>query len=348
MRRLECPNCGQRVFFENFRCIACGREFGFDPVELRMALLDPDRIACAQRRGPVSCNWLLARGEPGPLCRSCRLTRTLPDLSAQGSAERLRVIEQDKRRLLHGLIRLGLGAVARDMRFDILADPQAMAGGPPTIPMGHQDDLITLNLAEADPGYRERTRTELDESYRTVLGHLRHESGHYFWSRLVAANAGRLTRFRALFGDERSDYGVALARHYARAGTGFDHERFVSAYAGSHPVEDWAESWAHLLHVLDTLESARSMHLLDDETGHPMPDPYAEQDMRVLLQRFRRLTLLLNELNRALGLADAYPFVLGDGVVAKLAFIHDIVQVRREPAGDVADPSPANPGAGRP
>ncbi|MDZ7826209.1 MAG: zinc-ribbon domain-containing protein [Gammaproteobacteria bacterium] len=83
MRRLECPNCGQRVFFENFRCIACGREFGFDPVELRMALLDPDRIACAQRRGPVSCNWLLARGEPGPLCRSCRLTRTLPDLSAQ-------------------------------------------------------------------------------------------------------------------------------------------------------------------------------------------------------------------------------------------------------------------------
>lgn len=338
MRRLECPNCGQRVFFENFRCLACGGEFGFDPVELRMALLGPSRIACSQREGPASCNWLLAAGEPGPLCRSCRLTRTLPDLSAPGAAERLRVIEQDKRRLLHGLIRLGLEPLSGDMRFDILADPQAMAGGPPSIPMGHQNDLITLNLAEADPGYRERTRTELDESYRTVLGHLRHESGHYFWSRLIGADRGRLTRFRERFGDERGDYGAALARHYARSGTGFDQERFVSAYAGSHPLEDWAESWAHLLHVLDTLESARSMHLLDDATGQRMPDPYAEPDMQVLLQRFRRLTLLLNELNRALGLADAYPFAFGDGVVAKLAFIHDIVQVRQQ--------VPAPPGGG--
>ena len=342
MRRLECPSCGQRVFFENFRCLACGQAFGFDPLRLCMAPLGPSGMACAHREGTVSCNWLLPRGEQGPLCRSCRLTRTLPDLSAPGSAENLRVIEQDKRRLLHGLIRLGLEPISGDMRFDILADPQAMAGGPPTIPMGHQNDLITLNLAEADPGYRERTRTELDESYRTVLGHLRHESGHYFWSRLVAADGDGLARFRELFGDERSDYGAALARHYARGGTGFDQERFVSAYAGSHPLEDWAESWAHLLHVLDTLESARSMHLRDDETGKRMPDPYAEPDMRVLLQRFSRLTLLLNELNRALGLADAYPFVLGDGVVAKLAFIHEIVQVRQQ----IPDPPGGAPGIG--
>lgn len=329
MRRLACPNCGQRVFFENSRCLRCQQELGFDPTTHAMCAPGGDHPACGNRQGPVACNWLLDPGDPGPLCRSCRLTRTIPDLSMPAASERLQAVEQAKRRVLYALTRMGLEQLARGMVFDVLADPQARAGGPPAIPMGHRQGVITLNLEEADPGYRARTRVELDESYRTVLGHIRHESGHFFWPSLVGSDQQRLDRFRSLFGDERQDYGQALARHYGRSDARWDPRAFVSAYAGSHPLEDWAETWAHLLHILDTLESAVSMGLTADDAGEPLIDPYSSAEAAPLLDRFQRLAAMLNELNRALGQDDAYPFTLGDGARSKLAFIHQLVRQHR-------------------
>lgn len=283
-----------------------------------MAALGPRR-SCAQRSGPALCNWLLTDCDAGTLCMSCALTRTLPDLSAAGAAERFRRVEQDKRRLCFTLLQAGLEAPTRGMRFDVLADPQAVAGGPPAVAMGHLDGVITLSLAEADPGYRERARTDLDESYRTMLGHLRHESGHYFFACLVATDPKRLARFRGLFGDERADYGAALQVH-AQGRSAFDPQRHVSRYAAAHPHEDWAETWAHLLHVLDTLETARSLHL--DVGQGPIGDPWANGDVRALLRQSGQVVRVLNELNRSLGHADAYPFAPGPGVVDKLAFAH--------------------------
>lgn len=332
MIRLACPHCGQRVFFENSRCLRCQHEFGFDPDAQGMRLLEGAR-PCSQRGGPVACNWLLTGSEAGALCRSCQLTRTIPDLSQPDAQLRLQAVEQAKRRVVHALDRLGLRELASGMTFDVLADPQALAGGPPTVPMGHAQGVITLNLEEADPGYRARTRVELDESYRTVLGHIRHETGHFFWPRLIGDHPDRLAAFRERFGDDRIDYGRALTRHYARTDASYDTLSYVSAYAGSHPLEDWAETWAHLMHILDTLESSIAIGMVDEDAEDPRADPYLQRDAGPLLDRFRRLAAMLNELNRALGQDDAYPFVLGEGARAKLGFIHDVLHAHRTGSG---------------
>ncbi|MEE4300334.1 MAG: putative zinc-binding metallopeptidase [Pseudomonadales bacterium] len=323
MRRFECPCCGARLYFENSRCLECDTDVGFSPERLAMLALREGR-ACAQRTGAALCNWMLEDAAPGPLCASCALTRTLPDLSAPGAAERYRVVEQDKRRLCFTLLRAGLGEAMRELRFDVLADPVAVAGGMPSVSTGHLDGLVTLSLAEADPGYRERMRMQLAESYRTVLGHLRHESGHFFFPRLVAAHGDRLARFRALFGDEREDYEAALQAHHAGVHRG-DPSAHVSDYASAHPHEDWAETWAHLLHILDTLESARSLGL--DAGDGPIDDPWDCPDIKRLLAQFAPVVEALNELNRALGHADAYPFAPGPGAIDKLAFAHGVLPV---------------------
>jgi len=322
MHRLSCPTCGTRLFFENSRCLGCSTQVGFCPDALAMHAIEQRRV-CGHRTGPVACNWLLGQNDAGPLCLSCVLTRTAPDLSATGAAERWRLLEQDKRRLCYALLRADIRHHVREMVFDVLSDPQALAGGPPAVVMGHLRGVITLNLAEADPGYRERTRSAMEEDYRTVLGHIRHESGHFVFPRLVAADAEHLARFRALFGDERADYGEAMEAHH-RGQTVRDPEHHVSYYAASHPHEDWAETWAHLLHVLDTLETARAMGL--DTDPNLLADPYAEMDMGLLQRQFARVVRLLNELNRSLGLVDAYPFVLRAGVVTKLAFVSEMLR----------------------
>jgi hypothetical protein len=327
MQRFTCPRCRAQLFFENSRCLECGTEVGFCPEMRAMAAL-AERRPCAQRRGAAVCNWLRVEADAGELCTSCALTRTLPDLSAPDAPERFRRVEQEKRRLCFTLLQAGLGRTMRAMRFDLLADPQAVAGGAPAVSMGHAGGIVTISLAEADPGYRERTRTALEEPYRTVLGHLRHESGHFFFAHLVAGAPDRLARFRTLFGDERADYGAALAAHHAGRSV-FDPARHVSPYAAAHPHEDWAETWAHLLHVLDTLDTARGLGL--DVGAGPVPDPWAAPTLAPLLEAFGRLVAVLNDLNRSLGHADAYPFAPGPGVVEKLAFAHGLLPV----AGDV-------------
>ncbi len=185
---------------------------------------------------------------------------------------------------------------------------------------------------------REQTRQDLNESYRTLLGHLRHEIGHYYWDVLIRDNPQWLKRYRTVFGDEREDYGIALSQHYADGPQTDWPNHFVSAYAASHPWEDWAETWAHYLHLMDTLETAWAYGVTiqpklakgKTELGlHSHQDPYAQLqlvDAETLLKPAVNLTIAMNSLNRSMGQPDGYPFILNETVRNKLGFIHERIK----------------------
>jgi hypothetical protein len=286
-----------------------------------------------------ACNFAVAADDPNPLCVSCRQTRLLPDLSVTDNQERWYRIEVAKRRLFYTLAQLGLVSVAppggqRDGPvFEFLADVPGQQ-----VLTGHCEGVITLNVSEADDTERVRRRVALHEPYRTLLGHLRHESGHFYWDRLILGG-GRIDAFRAMFGDERSDYGSALDAYYAAGGAAPGWQgSHVSAYATSHPWEDWAETWAHYLHMVDLLETASSYSTrlvvpgADADEAEEVTNPFeqAAGDFDQLVEQWIPLTLLLNSLNRSLGQDDAYPFALTKPALDKLRFVHDVIQSPRD------------------
>jgi hypothetical protein len=200
---------------------------------------------------------------------------------------------------------------------------------------GHSSGVITLNVEEADDDYRERNRENLAEPYRTIVGHLRHEVGHYFWDRLVLEGLW-LRPFRALFGDERADYGAALERHYSNGPPHDWSQRFISAYAASHPWEDWAESWAHYMHLRSTLETVASYRLdtssvplrmtpFGSAALHGHAPPASATAFLAWINAWVVLTTVLNETARAMGQPDIYPFVMNQRVVTKLHFVNRVV-----------------------
>ena len=361
-RAFSC-RCGRPIFFRNSACLACHAPLGYDAELRRLLPLAPvsargsDRgraplwradigrrssqryHRCANLDAPAACNWLVPEQDAagGLLCRCCRLTRTLPDLSLDKGALWWGRIELAKRRLVSTLIALRLpvrSKVGEDPQqglvFDLL---RATPGGPPVI-TGHADGVITIDVEEADDAWRERRRAALGEPYRTLLGHIRHETGHYYWQRLVQ-DGPWIEPFRALFGDERADYAQALKQHYDHGAPADWNQRFVSAYASSHPWEDWAETWAHYLHLVDTLDTARSFGLDGERVElqyeryapallEPSGDPDASAFLR-LINSWMELTGVLNELSRSMGVADFYPFVLSEPAVRKLHLVHRVV-----------------------
>jgi hypothetical protein len=281
------------------------------------------------------CNWGLPADDPHALCESCRLTRVIPDLGVPGNKEAWYKLEVAKRRLVYTLLKLGCPVrnqtddPERGLAFEFLADTPDPNDAP--VLTGHANGVITLNIAEADDAERERRRIQLHEPYRTLLGHFRHESGHYYWDRLIAGTP-QLDPFRGRFGDERADYAAALKAHYDNGPPTDWRDRFVSAYAAAHPWEDWAETWAHYLHMIDTLETAADCGLSlrpsrkDEPTLKavvPPDSPRASFDR--LIDAWFPLTYALNNLNRGLGLPDGYPFVLSAPAVDKLRFVHEVV-----------------------
>ncbi|MBX9965395.1 MAG: putative zinc-binding metallopeptidase [Burkholderiales bacterium] len=216
--------------------------------------------------------------------------------------------------------------------FDVL---RAAPGSPP-VTTGHLDGVVTLDLEEADPARREDRRVCLDERYRTMPGHLRHEIGHYYWYRLLRGSAW-MDEFRELFGDERLPYDEALRDHY-RCGPPVDwHLHHVSAYASAHPWEDWAETWAHYLHMLDTSATAAAVGIDTTRTEllhepftvavlEPLADRAPEELFLTFLNAWIALTVALNELSRSMGHPDFYPFVLSSTAVRKLHFVHRVVE----------------------
>ncbi len=337
--------CQNRIFFENDRCTKCNAELGFFPKSMSLsALVEPDpegwfvgpsgeRAKKCERYGNA-CNWMVDEADGQPRCRACRLNQMEPTEAAfdqrpnDGGDTSLRdksmTMEAAKRRLLFTLYRLGLDVVGKDQ------DPEhglafALTRHDPENPKkaaitGHADGLITLNLDEADPSLRERTRLRLGEHYRTVLGHFRHESGHYFWDVLVS-DKPPLAEFRQLFGDETIDYGESLKKHYAEAAP-FDPNTHVTPYATMHPWEDFAETWAHYLHLVDTWETAQSFGVA------PVLAP-ASNAFEGKLAQWSELMIALNSLNRAMGQPDAYPFSIGSLVAKKLAFVERLIEGSR-------------------
>ena len=349
MKLFECGVCGQLLFFENERCESCDHALGFLPEMAVLSALTGDEdgtwrpVAAPDRRRRLcanarmsACNWLLPAGQDDGFCTACRLNRTIPDLADAGNVLRWRKLESAKRRLVYSLLRLGLPVPSKTddpeagLAFDFLSHAAEPSGAVMT---GHAAGLITIDLAEADDPSRESRRDSFAEPYRTVLGHFRHEIGHYYWDRLVASGSA-LSAFRSLFGDERADYGEALAAHHQGGPPADWPDRFVSAYASAHPWEDWAESWAHYMHIMDTLETAHGYGLsLRPVAGRDQTlaitvdtDPYDMADFESVLRMWLPLTYAVNGLNRSMGQPDLYPFVLAPAVVEKLGFVHRLVR----------------------
>lgn len=244
-----------------------------------------------------------------------------------------RRVEQAKRRLLFDLRRLGLQLLSRSgerVAFDILSDEVA------PILTGHLAGVITLNLAEADDVEREARRVAFREPYRTLLGHFRHEIGHFYWDLLVNGTTFQAP-FKLIFGDETQDYQAAIGRYYQRADRSYDRSVFISEYATSHPWEDWAETFAHFLHIVSTLDSLAGLPLsLDERARQTLTDPYRESDFEALLALWSPLSRGLNELNRSLGMNDAYPFDISPAVKGKLHLVHMAIGAFRTPARQAA------------
>lgn len=357
MKAFACDKCGSLVFFENVQCVKCESVLGFLPDELDVSALTPapnnlwkplspaanNRLyrPCSNGTQHQVCNWYVPEEDPNPLCVACRPNKVIPDLSVPGNKLRWDKLERAKHLVIYSLIELGLPleGVPQENRpslqFSFLAD---QPGGPP-VTTGHQDGLITLRILEADPAERERVRVSLHEPFRTLAGHFRHEVAHYFWDRLIA-RTNRLGRFRKLFGDETADYAAALKAHYENGPSEDWRKRCITAYAASHPWEDWAETWAHYMHMVDTTETAVSfgLSLRPDHPAAPTMtfDPKKfrslSRSIDATVQNWTALTYTLNTLNRGMGLPDLYPFVLSDPVVQKLKFIHEVVRSAGEKA----------------
>lgn len=344
MKRFHC-GCGNEVYFENGHCVRCGSVLAYDPAAFEMrrvaladdlALADSARLCANAQYG--ACNWLVPAGSTETLCAACSFNKTIPNLSNPENVLKWAKIELAKRYLFYSLFRWNLPIAAwlpdqnRGLAFNFLSD-EDMPGDEPVL-TGHSDGLITLNIAEADDVERERRRTLLKEPYRTLLAHFRHEIGHYYWAALVR-DENKLEGFRAVFGDERRDYQEALQMYYNAAPLETWPAEFISAYATSHPWEDFAETWAHYTHMVDTLETAFSYGLRlerpidqSDEVAIDS-DPYRTPWFNRVAEDWPPLTLAMNALNRSMGQKDAYPFVLSDSVLAKLRFVHDLIHVGR-------------------
>ncbi len=346
MKLFSCQGCGQLLYFENVRCENCGRALGYltDIAEISAIepmkdggwtmLADPGKAYkfCLNYDAGM-CNWMVPADDPTGYCAACRHNRVVPDLSVPGNDVLWRKIENAKHRLFYSLLRLGLPLQTRaedpehGLAFDFLADaPESHAA---EVMTGHDNGLITLALKEADDVTRERVRSEMGEPYRTLLGHFRHETGHYFWDRLVATNEGLLNAFRSLFGDDRQDYDQALQKHYGEGPPQGWQDSFISMYATTHPWEDFAETWAHYLHIVDTLETAGAFGMKVKPRaarGHIAAaidfDPYKTRRWDVLIDAWLPIEFATNSMNRSMGLTDLYPFVLSPKAIEKLAFVH--------------------------
>jgi hypothetical protein len=336
MKTFHCA-CDARTFFRNSRCLTCSRELGFLVEQGTMSAIEPEEPEgfralvtgesvrkCRNYAAENVCNWLVRKDDPNDFCWSCRLNRVVPDLTISEHRERWAEIEVAKRHLLYTLFELGLPVEPRDAEHEqgLAFEFKAPSEGD-SVTTGHADGVITLNVNEADPVAREQIRVEMKERYRTLLGHFRHEVGHYYWSRLIEPSPELLAGFRELFGDEQVDYAKALERHYTEGPRPAWRDEFISEYASAHPWEDWAETWAHYLHMVDTFETAHHFGLVAPDGRLSLSGAAIPFD--TVLESWMELTIALNALSRSMGLADPYPFDIGIKQGKKLGFVHELI-----------------------
>lgn len=353
MAPYPCPNCKRLVHFEVRICPACTFTLGYDPASDAFLFLGDgattwrgtdgqphDVVVCANNNEYEVCNWLVATADDTPFCRACRHNRMIPDLTVASVPPRWRKIEEAKRRMFHTLIHLGLPIETKaeeidriqGLAFDFLYDPAAEGQGQAQITTGHDGGVITLNLIEADDVERERIRRDMGEPYRTLLGHFRHEVGHHYWSRLIETDPAELDAFRAVFGDETIDYAQALKAHYGPDGSKLWTDDYVSFYATAHPWEDFAETFAHYLHMVDTLATIGGFAMTMAPFPGPenLPEPIVDFDAYTasteqLSAQMLPWSFALNAANRSMGQPDLYPFRLSPAITRKIDYVNRLV-----------------------
>ncbi|AYF99487.1 hypothetical protein D7I47_06960 [Protaetiibacter intestinalis] len=335
----RCPRCGQFVFLDELGCRHCDAPLGYHPPSLSYQLADSAGIEIdGERWFPCGnrawgCNWLVDESAGTGRCFSCSTSRRLPPQSDTVAWEKLADAGVAKRRLMVQLFELGLPITPYyeqegGLGFDLLSSLSENA----PVMIGHANGIITIDLAETLDARREALRVSLGEPYRTMLGHFRHEIGHYYQRVLLTTDA-LWDECRALFGDERASYREALDRHYSVGAPEGWRTSFISEYATMHPWEDFAECFAHYLHIRNTLATAAAAGMVLDASrvsgivDHDIvPDAdYTQETTEQMLHDWEWVSLFFNRVNRAMGQRDLYPFELSQPVHAKLDFIHRLV-----------------------
>ena len=336
MRDFICPKCGQHLAFENSVCLSCDSPLGFSLNDMALLVIatgeessqpgfvDADKYELCANLHLAECNWLVEKSPVRKLCTSCALTRTRPGEADTKAMAAFAGAEGAKRRLIAELVELKLPIIGRDedpdgLAFDLLSSEHEK------VFTGHHNGVITLDLAEGDDVHREQLRISMDEPYRTLLGHFRHEIGHYYYFRLVDPVPDYKKSFQELFGDPDADYQAALDRHY-NEGTppGWD-ENYVSSYATMHPAEDWAENFAHYLHIRDTLDTAAAFSFAPAAATFERK-VLGPSGFDQIIEMWLPLSWALNMINRSMGKEDLYPFVLPAAVLDKMRFIHTVIE----------------------
>jgi hypothetical protein len=311
MRVFANPVGSGSLWFDNLST-ADGTPVAYDPQARAFLAMSP---FCANRE-LIGCNWIAP--QQGAFCRSCAMTELAPDTSIANAMSNWAQTEAAKRWALDNLGRwhwFRPEDPGTPPRFHILAE------GPTPVQMGHIEGVVTISVAEADPVVRTTRREALDEPYRTMIGHMRHEISHMLWWRL-SLRADFLEAFRAMFGDERIDYAAEMQRHFNDGPPPDWRQRYLTAYASSHPHEDWAETAAHLVHLTDIADSFVAAGLSSPELPGSGWDPYAETNAEKLVWAAASLAVAVNHVNRSMGLSDLYPFVLSEAALRKLVFVH--------------------------
>lgn len=334
----RCPHCRHFIYLDTLTCPNCEADLGFHIISRRFygiragqTVIDGQTWHACSNRG-WSCNWLVRDDAPAGRCFSCRLTRRRPEPDDTVAMEKLAKTEESKRRLILQLADLGLPIVPWDVApgglgFDLIS---SLSHGE-RVTIGHANGIITLDLAESLDDRREALRVKLGEPYRTMLGHLRHEVGHYYQNVLLTDDEA-WARCRELFGDERASYKDALARHYSTGAPADWHTSFISEYATMHAWEDFAETFAHYLHITGTLETAAAIGIHLDASATNLRDidvipleSYEDEPVQRLLTDWEWMSQAFNRINRSMGFGDLYPFVIVPAVRTKLGFIHDVI-----------------------
>ncbi len=358
MKIYQCGGCSQLIYFESVHCVSCKQMLGFFPDLEQICAMQQDSLGywqpvgvtapqrykqCYNYRVEQVCNWMVAEQDEDDFCLSCRLNEVIPNLDKPDNRKYWQKLEIAKRRLVYGLLQLKLPLSnkkkdpEKGLAFKFLMNPEVSDSENEPILIGHDAGLITMNVAEADDAYREKARLNMHERYRTLLGHFRHESGHYYWFRLLQEGPW-LEEFRLLFGDEQADYGEALKTYYAQGPKLDWQQTFITRYASAHPWEDWAETWAHYLHMHHGLETAHAWGV----TLNPQPEGMQSNrnapltalnySFESMCDSWAWLSCALNSLNRSMGMADMYPFTLNDVSKDKLRFVHRVVHAFQETA----------------
>jgi hypothetical protein len=337
MRDFICPKCGQHLAFENSVCLSCDSRLGFSLPDMALLVIstgdesaqpgfvDGAKYQLCANLHLAECNWLVEKEPIRKLCYSCALTRTRPNDADTKALAAFAESERAKRRLIAELHELKLPIVGRDedpdsgLAFDLLSSEHEK------VFTGHANGVITLDLAEGDDVHREQLRISMDEPYRTLLGHFRHEIGHYYYFRLVDPVPDHKTTFQRLFGDPDADYQNALDRHYSSGPPADWEENYVSSYATMHAAEDWAETFAHYLHIRDTLDTAASFSIAPAAATFERK-VLGPSGFDQIIEMWLPLSWSLNMINRSMGRPDLYPFVLPPAVLEKMRFIHTVVE----------------------